>query len=224
MSDKNFAAVSALLHFDGPDAATSIVDTTGNAWTAAGNAQLDTAQAKFGQSSLLLDSMSRVDATPSAGFTFGTSDYTIECFVHVPNTGINKTVFSHGSDYLVYINSTTCYLWNGSANIITGTGVVPINTWFHLAVARAGTALRMFIDGSQVGSTATNSTNFSTTNFVIGASVGGLVPFNGWIDELRVTKGLARYTAGFTPPANPFSSGKYLGVAGAGSQPVILSL
>jgi len=79
-----------------------------------------------------------------------------------------------------------------------------INTWYHIAVTRQGTQLKCFVDGNQVGSTITDSTNIiSTEPFNIGRGYGGTVTTNSYIQDVRITKGLARYTANFTPPTEP---------------------
>ena len=87
-------------------------------------------------------------------------------------------------------------------------GTISTNTWTHLAVSRSGTSLRGFINGTQVGSTVTNSTSLLNVaqRPVIGTN-GNTVSienFNGYMDDLRITKGYARYTANFTPPTAAF--------------------
>jgi hypothetical protein len=78
--------------------------------------------------------------------------------------------------------------------------------WYHIAVSRDGSNLRVYIDGVQQGSTVTESNNGSSTARVgVGVNPDGLIqPLNGYIDDLRITKGVARYTANFTPPAQAF--------------------
>ena len=97
----------------------------------------------------------------------------------------------------------------GGVNLILGTTTPAINTWHHVAVARSGTSTKLFLNGVQEGATFTGDTN----NYIVGASrpmigaggpAGGL-ELNGWIDELRVSKGIARWTANFTPPDRPMS-------------------
>lgn len=96
--------------------------------------------------------------------------------------------------------------------ITTAANTVVINTWQHVAITRSGTTFRLFVDGVQVG-TATFSTTYAQqarnytigTYFNAGAGLPATVnsPFAGYIDELRVTSGVARYTAAFTPPSAP---------------------
>ena len=93
----------------------------------------------------------------------------------------------------------------GVASLLTSTTVISNNTWYHVAITRSGTTLRMFIDGTQEAST-TSSANFtSTTNMFIGADVNNTNQrINGYIQDLRITNGYARYTANFTPPTQAF--------------------
>ena len=90
--------------------------------------------------------------------------------------------------------------WNGATTYQSGI-TLAANTWYHVAVTWDGTTLRFFVNGV-IGTTHTGVTITPSTNQVI---VGGTGPgasglFTGYIDDLRITKGVARYTANFTPP------------------------
>ena len=77
--------------------------------------------------------------------------------------------------------------------------------WYHIAVCRASGSTRMFVNGTQVGSTYVDTTTYLQTPVFIGSSYLGTTELlNGYIDDMRVTKGLARYTANFTPPTTAF--------------------
>ncbi|MBK6587935.1 MAG: LamG domain-containing protein [Acidobacteria bacterium] len=80
------------------------------------------------------------------------------------------------------------------------------NTWYHLAATRQGSTYRLFVDGTQVATTTSSITIHDNANSLyIGTSTDGSTsPVNGYIDDLRITKGVARYTANFTPPAAAF--------------------
>lgn len=203
----------ALLHLDGADASTTFTDETGKTWTGNGNAQIDTAQSVFGGASLLLDGSgdSLVSGT-SADFTLGTGDFTLECWVRPANTTsayraiIADGLYGSTGGFALYQNGTNLEAWRGgspAASIIIATSALTASTWQHVAWTRSGSDNRLFVAGTQVGSTATNSTNFTSTTARIGQVNSGLF-FNGHIDECRITKGLARYTANFTPPSFPF--------------------
>ena len=103
-------------------------------------------------------------------------------------------------------------------DITTGTGIVTFgtlstSTWTHVAVTRSGSTVRGFLNGSLISSgTSTRDFTNSYPLFVgIWGTSGGNwpsgtidSPFNGYIDDLRITKGVARYTANFTPPTQAF--------------------
>jgi hypothetical protein len=221
-TDPNFASVKLLLGFDGTDAATSTTDESGSphAMTFVGNAQIDTAQQKFGSASLLLDGNGDRLTTPdSADWDFGSGAFTIECFARfrITETGANVicSQYATGSrawafDYfsntlrLSYSTSGT-----GTTATLTFAWTQSGGTWFHLAVTRDGSGnVRAFVDGTQVGSTQAAAVTFfnSTASLWVGA-IETATPgndFDGWIDELRITKGVARYTANFTAPTAAF--------------------
>jgi hypothetical protein len=88
--------------------------------------------------------------------------------------------------------------------VIAPAGTITLNTWTHVAWTRSGSSNRLFINGTQVGSTTTDATNYTSTASFIGASQSGTLPFAGYIDDLRITKGYARYTSNFTPPSSAF--------------------
>ena len=210
--------VVALLHFDGADASTTFTDVKGHTFTANGNAQIDIAQSLFGGASGLFDGSGDYISTPnSADFNFGTGDFEVEVAVRFNALPVNTAavIFSTydggaGSWAVEYRNDgglgnrfcfqigTTQYnfAWTPS-----------INTWYRTAVSRSGTALRAFINGTQIGSTLTDSSNIgNTAPLWIGAlnSGGAAFFFNGWLDECRITKGVAPHTANYTPDTAPF--------------------
>lgn len=199
-----------LLHFDGANGSTTFVDEYGHTITPVGNAQISTAQSKFGGSSALFDGTGDSLTLPTTSdLTLGSGDYTVEAFVY-PTIGTGlRTVLSLG-DYdsgtgcLWYLNALRMYLYaNGQ---LTSTATLTLNAWSHVAWARAGSTVKAFINGVEVASW-TNSTNISGTNYrAIGYDPQySASSWQGHIEEFRLTKGLARYTANFTPPAAPFS-------------------
>jgi hypothetical protein len=100
---------------------------------------------------------------------------------------------------VLYTNGTNLVIDTGTGAVVSA-GTITINTWQHVAATRSGNSWRIFINGIQVGATTTNATTYSTA---YGCCVGTSYyneTFIGYIDDLRVTKGLARYTANFTPP------------------------
>ena len=217
-NDPDFASVVVLLHFNGVDASTAFTDGKGHTFTANGNAQIDTAQSLFGGASGLFDGSEDYLSTPNhADFNFGTGDFCIETAVRF-NTLPSNSIVSLASTYQNSTNGWSVQYRTdvGEGNRLTfGVGDArnnfawspSINTWYRVAISRAGTSLRAFVDGIQIGSTIANSSNLTSTAALwVGALNfgGGIQFFNGWLDELRITKGVARYTANYTVATGPF--------------------
>ncbi|RYE43599.1 MAG: LamG domain-containing protein [Hyphomicrobiales bacterium] len=221
--DPSFANVSLLLHFNGAGGSTVFTDSgpLGLTVTGAGNAQIDTAQSKFGGSSLLLDGAGDYLSVPAGSqFNFGTGAWTIEMWIRTSQTDATwlimpETGLDNPNHWSLRYNFTSSGRIDWLERLPTrisaaGTGINDGN-WHHLAVTRASNSVRIFVDGTQVGSTYTTSYTYgnSTTGLRIGA-LGSTVTGEevaGNIDELRITKGVARYTANFTPPNAPFPNG-----------------
>ena len=197
--------------------AEATADTDGKAITVFGDAQLSTTQKKFGTASVLLDGTGDyLSLATSSDFGFGTGDFAVEAFVR-PTTIAAGKIFDFRSaspDVAVLIDMTGSGVIrlnvNGS-NVITG-GTLTVNTWHHLAVSRVSGVTSLFIDGTRVGSAYTDTNNYGTSKSLkIGANLNGADAFTGYIDEIRVSKGAARYanagtitvpTAEFTPDVN----------------------
>lgn len=190
-----------------------------------GSAQISTAQSKWGGSSIAFDGNADYLTSPvSTLYEFGTGDFTVELWVRFNSTSGTVPMVNLGYGYngtplgaynawgVVIINNVfyfSRYLTDGSSNDFTASWTPATNTWYHVAVSRQGTSLRAFIDGTQLGTTQTNSVNYVRVNsdpLYIGQYFAGSANryLNGYIDDLRITKGLARYTANFTPPTAPF--------------------
>jgi hypothetical protein len=98
-----------------------------------------------------------------------------------------------------------------TATVLTGTTALSASTWYYFAVVRSGSGagnLVIYLDGTADATSGGAVTdNFNQTNILyVGASRTGTTPLNGYIDDLRITKGVARYTANFTAPQSPFPS------------------
>lgn len=144
---------------------------------------------------------------------FGTGDFTIEWWQWQTDNNAAPRIFSIGTyptaSIGVSIEGGTLYFWAGGANSI---GTVSLkNAWHHVAITRNGTSLRVFIDGTQLGTTKTSSTNFSntTTALRIGneTTTSALASFGGYITNFHWVKGTAKYTANFTPSTTPLTAG-----------------
>jgi hypothetical protein len=177
-----------------------------------GNAQISTAQSKFGGASMLFDgSGDRLYGPSNQNFNFGTGDFTIEFWVNPISQGghgssnndclIDFRPGSNGVYGTLYIfsNGTGVYWYVNSANRITG-GAISNSVWTHIALCRASGSTRLFLNGTQSGSTYTDSNNYLVSPIMIGEFNDGTGGgnFNGYIDDLRITK-FVRYTSTFTP-------------------------
>ena len=206
-ADPFFNNVSLLLHGDGANGSTTIVDSSPSPKTVTvfGDAQISTAQSKFGGASLLFDGDGdRLDIANSEDFTFGTGDYTIEGWLYQSTFAVNTLVDLRGNGTAIGIYSSI-----GNERLaFVGIGITQAsiaftaNEWTHWAVTREGSTIRLFVGGTLAGSAADNR-NYTNTTCRIGHSTTGQV-FNGYIDDLRITKGIARYASNFTPPTAPF--------------------
>ena len=179
-----------------------------------GNAQIDTTTKKFGTGSLKFDGTGDwLLIADSPNLNMGTGDFTIEAWVNrtsaISGAFNSDTVVGKGSNNIIIGISTSTNVFNvanyGVGSLLTGTTAVSNGTWYHVAVTRSGTTMRLFVNGTQEAST-TSSANFSSTS-VMGIGVDpsfNTQRLNGYIDDLRITKGFARYTANFTAPTAAF--------------------
>jgi hypothetical protein len=228
--DPNYANVSLLLHGNGTNGSTVFTDNSPNnfVFTGFGNAQISTAQSKFGGASILLDGNGDyLTGLDDIDYQFGTGNFTVETWVRFNSTTGTIPILVNG---LGIAGGSPAYECNWSVLFITNsiyftkfvsgvqtdfifTWIPSINTWYHLSITRSGTSIRAFIDGVQIGSTQTSSLSFSGATLNPGFSVGRLLTggggsvsnfLNGYLDDIRITKGIARYTSNFTPPTTQF--------------------
>lgn len=185
-----------------------------------GNAQVSTSVKKFGTGSISLDGTGDWLQLPTTtNFDLGTGDFTIEGWVYFNSFGNYSLVGKWSSGGYAWIVQTRTDIGGNGIRFYTGNnGSLSSNytflwspsnsTWYHLAITRSGSNLKLFIDGTQQGSTATiGSQSLSSTSGVctVGATGDGFDQnWNGYIDDLRITKGYARYTSNFTAPTAAF--------------------
>jgi len=232
--DIYYPSCSLLCHFDSLNSAGRFIDNSINNFTitSSGDAQLSDSQYEFGGASAYFDGTGDYLTIPSnTALDFGTDSFTIEFWVYFNALSSSRMLAerwvtgnanswqlywrSTGTSLTFLVGSSTIVLQDPSGSRIT------TNQWYHVAVARSGSTNRMFIDGTQVAS-ATNSSSLSNSlPFAIGTQIStGTNNFNGYIDEFRITKGFARYTASFTPPTSAFPNSatqtatKYIGLVG----------
>ena len=219
-SDPDFASVVLLSHFDGTNGQKSTTDETGNhtwVWpaTPADGLSIETASGVFGQGLGGPDKTDYISAVTTAGLAFGTGDFTIEFIFHIDVSDINATVIydqrtGAGAQLVptIYtLNGSLLYHSNGVDRVQTAGGIVSGGT-YRVAVTRISGTTRLFLDGVLASSVA------DTTNLVAGSTLWLMTagdatkPNNfglgGWIDELRVTKGVGRYSATYAVATEAF--------------------
>jgi hypothetical protein len=192
--------------------------TTKNVLETVGDVRVSTAVSKFGGSSMNFDGAGDVlKSVPSITNVLSSGNFTIEFWLYPTNTSSAYRALVSSENYpgtaggwSLYQNGTSIEFWItsvGSATI-NAISAIAAGTWQHLALSRSSGTLRLFVNGTSVGSVS-NSTSFTGQQIWIGdnnSSGGGLYFYNGYMQDLRITTGAARYTANFTPPATPFQT------------------
>jgi len=203
------SGTSLLLNFTNA----GVVDATAkNVLETVGNAQISTTQSKWGGGSMSFDGSGDWLSSPASPIWIMSGDWTLEGWIY-PNsvTGVQVLIdtrnrVSGASSPVFYLNGTSLVIDTGAGAVISA-GTISLGSsggWQHIAATRSGNSWRLFINGSQVGSTTTNTTSFTTA---YGCTLGSSFTneyYNGYMDDVRVTK-YARYTGStYTVPTAPF--------------------
>lgn len=220
------AFTKLMLHMDGTNGSTNFIDSelTPKTITTVADAQISTAQFKFGGASGLFDgTLDEVTAPDSGDWNFAAGDFTIDFWARwqtLPTSGNYNAFFSQFVDnsnrhFAVVLNSAGTFSleWGviaGGVTVIdtTITLTISTNTWYHFAFVRTNNTARVFQTGLQVGTDGTfvgSVPDLAAAFSVAGYSAGAIGHFNGWFDEFRVSKGIARWTSAFTPPASAYT-------------------
>jgi hypothetical protein len=177
-----------------------------------GTAQISTSTVKYGSGSMYFNgSGASAYALSSTNFGLGTGNFTIEFWLYL-NATTQQTIVSmlasgtnQAVPHIYYANGSGIRYYVSGADQIVG-GALSTGQWYHIALARSSGSTKMFINGTQTGSTYTDATTYlSSAPFILGdfdIPLSGTNTLNGYIDDLRITKGQARYTATFTPPTS----------------------
>lgn len=218
----NDANTVLLLHLDGTNGSTTITDASiGNSGahslSTSGGGALDTSQLKFGTASWKgPTSSASISTSSSADWQFGSGDFTIDFWIRTSDitktaepynqvSGAQQAVIqcTSGLSFLVVDTGPTTIANYSVANVFSNT------TWVHVEIGRQGTTLYMFVGGvlqSPTVSTAisTNTMPAISANLNIAQQISGSASL--WIDEFRISKGLCRHTATFTPQTSQYTS------------------
>ena len=220
--DEEFDNVSLLLHGDGTNGSTTIVDSSSNvnSVTANNGAQISTTQSKFGGSSIefLSTANTGLSVSPSNDFQLGTGDWTIEAWTYQQSLVQYSCLFeignhAAGTGLFIAVGLDGFLAYSGGFFGPQSSSPSTANVWQHIAVTRSGDLLYFFRDGVIQGTGGyafiRNLTDISTVSvgYPYGSSpdpIFNQYRYKGYIDDLRITKGVARYTQNFTPPTAPF--------------------
>lgn len=181
-----------------------------------GGVVISTAQKKFGNSSWLFDGSNDYVSMPAhTDFDFGTGDFTIAFWIRTAQSGTNVALMSYrdsvaNGNWGIFADlngspNLNFYYYNGShINVTTGVAVND-NVWHHITVARSSGTLKIFIDGVQQASQSV-AVALGTASAVLRIGCDSLIPsyFNGYIDEIHISKGIARWTSAFVTPDQPY--------------------
>lgn len=208
-----------------------LTDAKGHAVTLNGNAARSSTQSKFGGYSAAFDGTGdKLLLSASSNFVFGVQDFTIEGWAYVtggeaygrivhfgPFWQSNDSWGINGNDG-AYPNKLTFGSYKlGESRPCVSTNNRPTNQWFHFALTRASGVFRLFMNGvlEATNSSYTSATieSSATNTLAVGSSTttSGGEDIAGYVDDLRITKEVARYTANFTPPAAAFPHGLSIG-------------
>ena len=179
------------------------------------SAQISTSVFKYGTGSMLFNATTDYMPVPiNNSLNFGTGNFTIECWVNPTFVTTATMIFASNSPntYVALSQGANTSVfgltaWDGTNNPTSTTSVTPVGQWTHVAFVRISGTLYFYINGVASGSGAFgNAFGTGSSGSIVGwnSNYVGLYRFWGYIDDLRLTKGIARYTTTFTPPTAAF--------------------
>ena len=180
-----------------------------------GSAQISTSVFKYGTGSVRTGSNNYLSTPMKSQFQFAAGDFTVETWAYVVNN-VSAAVLldcaAAGTNFgwfLEYSNARGMFFYMGTGSGGGGVSYATtpaLTTWTHLAVSRQSGTLRLFINGVLVASGSLPNSSVATLPLLVGAanSYTTLYYFDGYLDDIRITNGVARYVATFTPPTAAF--------------------
>lgn len=222
----NDSFTKLLLHMDGANNSTIFIDSSGSGHgiTAANDARISTSVKQFGTGSLLCDGFQdRLSIDDSNDFNFGSGDFTIDFWIYPISLGTTQLIYSQHNasfnDYLRigifgYSTGDLFFACDDEGSTVVGFstdgGILIADTWQHIALVRNSNTWYIFLNG--VSQTLTlRSGSYSgampdiSGQIAIGGRSDGSQSLNGYLDEFRISKGVARYTTNFAVPTIPYA-------------------
>ncbi|MBM3245756.1 MAG: LamG domain-containing protein [Candidatus Omnitrophica bacterium] len=217
-ADGNDIYTKLLLHFNGVNGSTSFVDSSfsSHSVTPNGDAQIDTAQSKFGGASGLFDGNGDfLTLDDHADWAFENGDFTIDFWMEfkslAPSPYLYYQRINDTNRFQVDITATNLVqlsIVNNGTTVAFLRGITPLQVyaWYHFAIVRNGDTISLYLNGVLESSVASAlaCNDLPAPVYIAGYVLGG--DFNGWLDEFRVSKGIARWNSNFTPPTEEYDT------------------
>lgn len=189
---------------------------------------VNTSIKKFGAGSGYFDGSSYLEMTDSNDWDFSDGDFTIDFWVRFDDISVTGSYLVNQYDFpytdcafAVYLDDTdkitAAFSFDGtSRSKIAADSVAVADTWYHVAVIRNGSTFNLYIDGTKQTEelVSSNTLNDSSFPLTIGRRSDGDFPHEGYIDELRISKGIARWTSNFTPPTTYYGGHRLIPIGG----------
>jgi len=201
-----------LMHFDGTNGGTSFIDESGKSWTAT-NATTSTTQSKFGGASGYFNGGTNNNITsPHTTDMVFSGDFTFDWWSYLSSKTGGRWVYFGGSAGDIMVGFDGGNLAIGRSSVVVDKGYahgINVNTWAHFAISRSGSTIYFFANGSLLGSAGNTTAYVSTGTQAIGGRPS-TDSYYGYLDELRISVGIARWTSNFLVPTSAYGSGGIL--------------
>ena len=212
--DSLYDRVSLLIQSDTTDGSTTFLDGSENVHTITPTNQVhhDVNQKKFGNTSIYFDGSGDYLTVAENNTLVLSGDFTIETWIYFSDTTtaifIDNRSSNNANSFALYQYSTKLHVYIDTADkIVSANGAISANTWYHVAVTRENGDMKLFIDGTQTGSTWSDSTNrtYDDSDWAFGRyKLGSGQDLDGYMEDIRITRHTARYTSNFTKPSLAF--------------------
>lgn len=210
----NDSYTKLLIHSDTTDNSTVFIDSSvggGHTISSSGNIHHETDQKVFGATSIQFDGSGVLILPNHTDFDFGTGDFAVDFWIRLNNSSTYQFILGcenvSGYMMIAFNNPSVGKLAIGRHNITWDFSVnhgMSSNVWYHIAITRESGVMYMFRGGTLLGS-GSNTNNYYIGVPYIGSHAVGY-PLVGYVDEFRISKGIARWTSAFTPPDKPYSA------------------
>ena len=206
-----------LIKSDNSDLDTTFVDSSSSAHTISRtDVDHSISTSKFGRSSIYFDGNDYLTMPDSADWAYGTGDFTIDFWVKRTRSGVQEGLLGQhiasgngNPRNVIHFEGNKVWYYDYDIQNFNSNADIADTNWHHIAYVRNSNNLTLYIDGVYDNSIVSASSNDNTNTYYIGysrTSQAGAAYFQGYMDEIRISKGIARWTQDFTPPNFPYDS------------------